>query len=344
MKNFLVLHSRWLAAAVAILVLVPAQLAAQGPNSLRGRVRDENSRPVSYAQIQLVPGDRRVVADQGGDFTIASIPDGEYQLRVRRIGFEPTQVTVRLPYGEPALVITMQSLPRLLDSVRIRERGPVARYTGIVIDDFDQPVAGAEVIAAGASDHGVRTDSAGHFRLLKAQKGTLVLRVRKFGYTPYFGSLSLRAEREDTIRVKRHPQGLPEAYILAESGFGRDTFAYIELDSRMRWKLSSGGVASREDLDPWVDMDLCQALMRTPVAGKMRLRESDCSMVRCVIIDGLQPMLRPLNAFMAAEVEAFEYHEKDWSGTIASRRGSWCGRGLSRDAGGYVIWLRRRQP
>jgi len=249
--------------ALAIALLVPVLSEGQDPNSLRGRVRDETSRPVSFAQVQLHPGDRRVVTDQNGEFTIASIADGEYQLRVRRIGFEPTQVTVRVPFSEPSLIITMTSLPRVLDSVRIRERGPAFRYTGIVLDDFDQPVVNAEVIAAGASDHGVRTDSAGHFRLAKAQKGTIVLRIRKFGYTPYFGSLSLGGEREDTIRVKRHAQDLPEAYIRAESGFGRDTFAYVELDSRMRWKSSMAGIASREELDKWGDMDLCHALIRT---------------------------------------------------------------------------------
>lgn len=346
MKSFMSrrLHSRWCAAVVATALLLPAHLAAQGPNTLRGRVVDETSRPVSFAQIQMLPGDRRIVADQNGDFTIAAIEDGEYQLSVRRLGFVPIQVTVRLPLEQSPLRITMTALPRVLDSVRIRERGPLVRYTGIVLDDFDQPVVNAEVIAAGAADLGVRTDSLGHFRLAKAQKGTLVLRVRKFGYTPYFGSLSLRIDREDTIRVKRHPTDLPEAYILAESGFGRDTFAYIELDSRMRWKLSTGGVASREELDPWVEMDLCQALMRVGLGGKMRLRESDCSLPRCVIIDGLQPLVRPLNAFMAGEVEAFEFHAKDWTGTIASRKGLFCGprSGVS-DAGGYVIWLRRRQ-
>jgi hypothetical protein len=329
--------------AAAFLLPIPAD--AQGSNTLRGRVIDETSRPVSFAQIQLNPGDRRVVADQNGDFTIASIDDGEYQLRVRRIGFEPTLVTVRLPLEQSPFRITMTALPRVLDSVRIRERGPLVRYTGIVLDDLDQPVINAEVIAAGASDHGVRTDSAGYFRLAKAQKGTLVLRVRKFGYTPYFGSLSLRIDREDTIRVKRHPTDLPEAYIRAESGFGRDTFAYIELDSRMRWKLSTGGVASREELDMWADMDLCQALMRTPLGGKMGLRASDCSLPRCVIIDGLQPLIRPLNAFVAGEVEAFEFHAKDWTGTIALRKGLFCGpRSGASGAGGYVIWLRRRQP
>ena len=335
----------WLGTVIAAVLPLYTPAAAQGPNTLRGRVIDETSRPVSYAQIQMLPGDRRVVTDQNGDFTIAAIADGEFQLRVRRIGFAPTQVMVRLPLQESPFTITMTALPRVLDSVRVSERGPVVRYTGIVLDDFDQPVIGAEVIAAGAADRNVRTDSAGHFRLAKAQKGTLVLRVRKFGYTPYFGSLTLQVDREDTIRVKRHATDLPEAYIRAESGFGRDTFAYVELDSRMRWKLSSGGVASREDLDAYADMDLCQALMRTPLAGKMRLREGSCESPYCVIIDGLKPLFRTLNSFKASEVEAFEFHKKDWTGTIASRTGTWChNRNLPRDAGGIVLWLRKRQP
>jgi hypothetical protein len=315
---------------------------ASAQNSIRGRVKDENSRPVSFVQVQLVPGDRRLTSDQNGEFVISGLRTGDYQVRLRRIGFTPAEITVHVPSDEGWIPVTMNSLPRVLDSVRVRERASILRYTGIVVDDLDQPVIGAEVIGAGASDRGVRTDSAGHFRLDKVQKGTLVLRVRKFGYAPYFGSLTFRTEREDTIRMKRHPTDLPEAYIRAESGFGRDSFAYIELDSRLRWKLSSGGVASREDLEPWVEMDLCQALMRTPVAGKMELRESGCSAPRCILIDGTQPLIRPINAFTAAEVETFEYHEKDWSGTLASRYQGACGMAAPRGGGGIVIWLRRQ--
>ena len=334
---------RWIQAAVLASVLLAGfSRSAQAQNQIRGRVRDENSLPVSFAQVHMTPGDRRVVADRNGEFVIGALQTGDYELTIRRIGYEPAHVKVHVPSDEGWIPIMLQSLPRVLDSVRIRERASALRYTGIVIDDLDQPVVDAEVIAAGASDLGVRTNSDGQFRLLKPQKGTLVLRVRKFGYAPYFGSLTLQAEREDTIRMKRHPTDLPEAYIRAESGFGRDTFAYAELDRRMRWKLSSGGVASREDLDQFADLDLCQALMRTTLAGKMGLRESGCGTPRCVIIDGLQPLQRPLNAFMAAEVEAFEYHQKDWSGTLASRIQDACFMRVARDQGGFVIWLRRR--
>lgn len=331
-------------AAIAVVVLVTGARELQSQNQIRGRVHDENGRPVSFVQVHLTPGDRRMVADRNGEFVIVSLRTGDYDLRFRRIGYEPTSIKVHVPSEEGWILITMNSLPRVLDSVRIRERASVLRYTGIVLDDFDQPVTGAEVIAAGASDHGVRTDSDGHFRLLKPQKGTIVLRIRKFGYAPYFGSLTLQAEREDTLRMKRHATDLPEAWVRAESGFGRDTFAYAELDARMRWKLSTGGVLSREDLDAFAELDLCMALMRTTLAGKMKLREASCSVPSCIIVDGLQPLTRPLNMILASEVEAFEFHEKDWSGTLASRMQDACGRSSGRrDQGGIVIWM-RRQP
>jgi hypothetical protein len=330
------------AIASVLVTAIPLALHAQGPNSLRGRVVDETNRAISFAQISVTPGGRRLVTDRNGDFEIRALDNGEVRLDVRRIGFEPTRVTLSLPREEGRLTIALRALPRVLDSVRVRERAPEVRFTGIVVDDLDQPIVDAEVIAAGASDMHVRTDSGGHFRLMKAQKGTIVLRVRKFGYAPYFGSLTLQAEREDTLRMKRHPTDLPEAYIRAESGWGRDSFAYIELDSRTRWKLSNGGTASREDLDPWTDMNLCQALMRTPLAGKMGLNELGCSVPRCILIDGLQPVRRPLNLFDASEVEAFEFHRKDWSGTLASRIQAACGGLPPRDVGGMVIWLRKR--
>jgi hypothetical protein len=336
------IHSvvRWFVVVEALL-MVSAQVATS-QNQIRGRLRDENNVPVSFAQVLLTPGDRRIVADGNGEFVVGALATGDYELRIKRIGYQPTQMTVRVPSDESWIPIVMQSLPRILDSVRIRERSSILRYTGIVIDDLDQPVVDAEVIAAGAGDLGVRTNAGGQFRLLKPQKGTLILRVRKLGYAPYFGSLTFQAEREDTIRMKRHATDLPAAYIRAESGFGRDSFAYIELKSRMGWKLSSAAVASREDLDQFADLSLCAALMRSPAAGKMRLRESACDTPRCVIIDGLQPLIRSLNSYKASEVEAFEYRAKDWSVTIASREGAWCHRrNLPRDAGGLVLWLRK---
>src|SRR6187399_2509595 len=78
-------HWRWLGAvATALLIHVPVA-AQQGPNTLRGRVIDETNRPVPFAQIEMLPGDRRIVTDQNGDFAIAGLENGEYELRLRRV-------------------------------------------------------------------------------------------------------------------------------------------------------------------------------------------------------------------------------------------------------------------
>ena len=341
MRKYVDSFVRW-SVFVESLLMVSAQVA-ESQNQIRGRIRDENNVPISCAQVLLTPSDRRVVADRNGEFVVGALATGNYELHIKRIGFQPTQVKVRVPSDEDWILIAMQSLPRIVDSVRIRERSSTLRYTGIVVDDVNQPVVDAEVFAAGASDRDVRTNSEGQFRILKPQKGTLILRVRKLGYAPYFGSLTSQTEREDTIRMKRHATDLPTAYIRAESGFGPDSFAYSELRSRMSWKLSTGAVASREDLDQFADMPLCHARLRTPVAGKMKLRSpAMCDTPVCVIIDGLNPLLRALNSYKASEIEAFEYHAKDWTGTISSREGAWCHRrNLPRDAGGIVLWLRK---
>jgi hypothetical protein len=323
-------------AALALLTAIPLAAGAQGVYDLRGRVVDQTGRPVPYAQVEVRPVDRRVVTTADGEFSIADLDDGDVEIRVRRIGYEPATVGVHIPSYE-IVVITLRALPRLLDSVRIRERASSLRYTGIVLDDSDQPVVDAEVIAAGASDKGVRTDADGHFRLDKAQKGTILLRIRKFGYAPHFGSLTIRGEREDTIRMPRHPEGLPRAWILAQSGFGRDTFAYAEMSSRMSWKLSSAHVFSREDLDSFGEQNLCHA-----IAKLAAMRVDDCARHRCMLIDGLKPVMQTLDQWTANEVEAVEIHARDWSGTLASRFGIVCG-GSVRDRGGAVVWL-RRQP
>jgi hypothetical protein len=307
----------------------------------------------------LREADRRVVTDQGGDFTISVDVNGTYELRVRRIGYEPARLTVRIPNESRSITITLRAIPRVLDSVRISERGPNVRYTGVVLDDFGQPVVGAHVIAAGANDLGVRTDSSGNFRLAKAQKGSMILRIRKPGYSPYFGSLSLQIDREDTLRVKRLPQGLPEAYILIESGFDRDTFAFAELDSRMRWNRPTSSIASREDLDAYAEMNLCEALMRSKVAGFAQLRGESCALTMCILEDGLRPVYRTLHSYNAAEVEAVEWVRRDETGTLTARSENICNKQVTntnfpfdpppeevsnaRKRGGVVIWFRRRR-
>jgi len=75
------------------------------------------------------------------------------------------------------------------------------------------------------------------------------------------------------------------------------------------------------------------------------MTERSCAGAMCVLIDGLQPLVRPLASFLASEVESVEMHPRDQTGTIASRIGRMC-TGFynpTRFNGGIVIWMRRQQ-
>jgi hypothetical protein len=106
-------------------------------------------------------------------------------------------------------------------------------------------------------------------------------------------------------------------------------------------------------------MNLCQALMRTKVAGFARLREEDCNMMRCVIEDGVRPVMKRLVMYDAAEVEAVEWIRRDETGTIFARTETYCDNRFTnpnpfaskrpptsleqvRKAGGVVIWFRKK--
>ncbi len=75
--------------------LLLAVLGIQAQNSIQGAVYDaENGEAIPYATITLDSTTRGVVTDLNGFFILNQIPDGNYTLRVRFIGYE--DYTVRL--------------------------------------------------------------------------------------------------------------------------------------------------------------------------------------------------------------------------------------------------------
>ncbi|MFI5312514.1 MAG: carboxypeptidase-like regulatory domain-containing protein, partial [Gemmatimonadales bacterium] len=265
--------------------------------------------------------------------------------------------------------VTLAAIPVLLDSVRIRERATGLRFSGIVVDDAGAPVSEAIVVAEGM-DNRLQTDSSGHFRVNEARRGTLIIRVRKLGYAPYFGSFRFIGEREDTLRMARLGNTLPTVEVLERSGFGRDTFVFKDLDARMRWKSTKAGVISREELDQVGHVNLCEALYLTPTGSKLGIHQRPPTagfqvaqlgcpdLPVCVILDGDRVVWQPLSRYMADKVESVEVFppNSDISGTVA-------GRGCSADrqmaqqrvgspslqdpnplAGPFVIWTRQVVP
>jgi carboxypeptidase family protein len=248
---------------------------------------------------------------------------------VRRIGYQPATRDVELREGTATTTITMTSIPRQLDSVRIRAKSEGMRFSATVVDQNDQPVTGAEVVAMGI-DNKIVTDSAGRFIIPKLFKGTLALRIRKMGYVAFTDSYRMLVERSDTLRMTRLATSLSTVEVKEQSGFGNDYWAYREMDQRARWKGAMAGVVAREELDAQGRIDICRALRYMPTGNKYGMT---CGGAK-ILLNGAYCMPLTGRTFYVDEVETIEYFPRgsDLSGSIAARQ---CGPKT------LVVWLRK---
>jgi TonB-linked SusC/RagA family outer membrane protein len=76
---------------------------AQSSGNIGGRVLEAGTgAPIASAQVQVVGTTRGAVTNETGAYRIASIPAGQYTLRVLRIGFQSITQTVTVNAGETA--------------------------------------------------------------------------------------------------------------------------------------------------------------------------------------------------------------------------------------------------
>jgi hypothetical protein len=237
--------------------------------------------------------------------------------------------------GTASPAIAMVAIPRVLDSIRVFEKANGLRYTGTVIDQRGAPIEGAIVMVPGKARE-LRTDASGRFSVEGFRAGSVLARVRKIGYEPQLHSLQMMNSKIDSIRMKPLPQGLAPVQVLAKSGFGKDTFAYRELDQRMRWKGEKSYVVSREEFDQQGTTDLATAIRYSVTGGRYGGTLSHPMPDGCVIINGDRALRDwPLTAFFADEVEAVEVYppKSDPSGSLEVR-------GCDPNKQVYVIWMR----
>jgi hypothetical protein len=319
---------------VVISALISTAALGQSAGDVSGRVVDDGARPITGARLELKPGSRHVVSDEEGRFRFRDVAPGKYTIEVQRIGYQAVSVPVEVTRTGAKPTIVLTAIPRILDSVRISERAAPNRFSATVLDESDHPIPDVAVTSEGISNT-LRTDSSGHFIVPKQVHGTLVIRLRKIGYGPYLGSLRMFATRDDTLRMSHLAQGLTAIQITEASGFGRDTFAYKELDQRMRWRDHNAAVVSREELSEMGRLNLCTALPFTPTGARYGAGRA-CG-GSCVILNGGSAVALPARAYYADQVEMVEFFppKSDWSGSLAARG---CGRG---GISTLVIWLRQ---
>jgi hypothetical protein len=325
----------FLGVAIASLVAV-GSARAQGTGEIRARVLDDAGAPVVDAQVELSPGSRRALSEDDGAFIFTQLKPGSYTLQVRRIGYQPLTVKVDVANGATAApAIALVAIPRVLDSIRVVEKANGLRYTGTVIDERSAPIEGAIVMVPGKARE-IRTDANGHFSVDGFRAGTVLARVRKLGYAPQLHSLLMVNSKTDSIRMKPLAPNLPTVEVMAKSGFGKDTFAYRDLDQRMRWKGEKSYVVSREEFAEQGTTDLSNAIRYSVTGGRFGGTLSHPMPDGCVIINGERALKDwPLTAFFADEVESVEVYppKSDPSGSLEVR-------GCDPNKQVYVIWMR----
>jgi hypothetical protein len=328
-------------AVLLIGAVVGHAVQAQDAVAIHGKVVDQNGRPIENAQVVLTPGPRRMTSLDDGHFAIPDLDAGAYVLSVHRIGYAPATTSVTLRDSTVRLTVTLVAIPTQLDSILIREKASGIRYSAVVVDQNDQPVTGAEVVAVGVKSN-LKTDASGRFTVPKVARGTLMLRIRKIGYAAYFDSFRILAERADTVRMTRLPQSLAPVDVNERSGFGLDYWAYRDLDQRTRWKGSTAGAISREELAQQGSVDLCDALPGTASGNRYVFMSTfDCQRrLFRVLIDGVQCQRRQLTDFTADSIEAIEYFPRPRADSLAG------GGDLSGNLGSrgcrpeFVVWMR----
>lgn len=88
-------HTSPLAVAFVCAVLLPASVAAQQGRVI-GTVRDSSGSPVSNASVSARDARTHTRTDERGNFRLANLPIGPVDLTIRRLGFDPTRLTVRV--------------------------------------------------------------------------------------------------------------------------------------------------------------------------------------------------------------------------------------------------------
>jgi hypothetical protein len=104
--------------AFCLALVLPSGLAAQA--AITGTVRDSLNRPIADVEVTIASPERRVRSDSTGNFTLAALEAGTYNLRARRIGYFPATMKVVLAANATKpIAFVLEKRPILLDTVQV---------------------------------------------------------------------------------------------------------------------------------------------------------------------------------------------------------------------------------
>ncbi|MEP6572909.1 MAG: TonB-dependent receptor plug domain-containing protein [Gemmatimonadota bacterium] len=126
--------------ACIVLLTCPAFLLAQAPSRVTGRILDTtDAAPLALAEISL--GARLVTSRADGSFDLGSVSPGRYQLRIRRVGYSPSEQSLDVePATDRNVEVRLLPSPIQLDSIAVTAAGQ-----GIVLDGEDAVRRGSDL-------------------------------------------------------------------------------------------------------------------------------------------------------------------------------------------------------
>jgi hypothetical protein len=169
-----------IAGAVGLLLLGHRDVRGQ-QGLLRGVVADSAGEPIDGADVAIVTLHRLTRTDERGRFSLDGLPAGDVDVSVRRLGYAPKTVRLKLTAAGDSTRITLTELPEMLQGMsaterrarmeieqfyRRRARGPGTFVTrqeiedrhAVALSDVLRMAPGVQVVR-GAAGNGIRFTS-----------------------------------------------------------------------------------------------------------------------------------------------------------------------------------------
>ena len=283
-----------------------AQDATNAPN-LTGTVQTVTGTPIEGVEVRIEGSKLIARTDNSGHFAFVKAPTGPQLLKFKLLGYLPTTSETRVPTKDSDPV-TMLAIPRTLDTVKVI--ASVNILAGVVVDNKDKPIPGAMVEMLSGANNATTTDSSGWFTFASVRDGTVLVRARKLGFTPTTTSLALGDWRGIVIHMEPLDYNLQGSDLENASGIGNTAaFTWTETKQRITTRGAHAIIVPREELAPFDDYPLDQAIKRTKTGSTEGADLNAAGGNICVLLNGKNTVgPSTLGNFRTSDVEFVELY------------------------------------
>jgi hypothetical protein len=312
--------------AVAALMLAVGSItntaAAQQPvvviPPLTGHIVSPGGLPIDGAEVKVKDIGKPTRSDTQGAFTIADVPKGQFTISVRRVGYLPATYIVDWPEEKDSLKIEMLPSRTELDTVKVTAQLKV--LGGVVVNERNNPIAGASVDLLGARNRTVTTGPDGWFTFTNVKIGPVVFRVLADGFEGKTQSATLTDSRGVVVHLSAIDMTLSKRKQQIAAGDGNTAkYVWAETQSRLIQRNMQATIVTSDDLAGFKDMTLGEAIQQTHVATKLAPDLQAGFAQVCVLLNGSRMVgMTSLDVYNTDDVEWVELYPpgSEASGTV----------------------------